>query len=86
MEPIEFLGHNIVIAKDQPEYRGLPAYVVGDATTFCWKLTFKERLKLLWTGELWHTVLTFGRPLQPQLPSVDIPFDVRLEQSKVTSG
>lgn len=70
MEPIEFEEQTIVIAKDQPEYRSLPAYLARDAngtTVFCWKLTWKERLQLLFTGKIWHTILTFNTSLQPQL-------------------
>lgn len=77
MDPIAFSEHNIVIAEDQPQYRPIPAFVVPhDAegkVLFCWKLTWKERLHLLCTGKLWHQVMTFGHPLQPQLLSVEKP-------------
>jgi D-serine dehydratase len=76
MKPIEFKEQTIVIAKDQPEYQPLPAHVFGDETgrvAFCWKLTWRERLYLLLSGELWQQVLTFDSPLQPQLLSVEKP-------------
>lgn len=73
---IEFPEQTVVIAKDQPEYMPLPAHVCKTPegrVTCCWKLSWRERLKLLWRGVLWHQVLTFRRPLQPQLLLVDKP-------------
>lgn len=75
MKPIEFPEQDVIIAKDQPEYIPLPAHIDYEhgAVTFCWKLSLRERIKLLLDGRLWHTVLTFRQPLQPQLLSVDKP-------------
>jgi hypothetical protein len=77
MNLIEFNGQNVVIAKDQPEYNPLPAYrIPGDAhgrLVCCWKLSWRERVRLLITGELWHTILTFNQQLQPQLIEVKRP-------------
>lgn len=72
MEPIEFYGSNVVIAKDQPAYRPLPAHVSpdGDVVT-CWRLSWWERLKLLARGHLWLKMKTFNAPLQPVLLSVE---------------
>ena len=74
MKPIEFKNQNVVFAKDQPQYRPLPAYKdpVGMVTT-CWNLSFMERIKLLITGNLWVSLLTFNKPLQPILLDVDYP-------------
>lgn len=77
MELVSFPEQTDVIAKDQPQYRPLPAHVVnGDPEgriTCCWQLSWRERLKVLWTGLIWHQVLTFNSPLQPQLLLVDKP-------------
>lgn len=74
MSPCAFDGSNIVFAKDQPEYLPLPAHLSdGGIVTSCWKLTWKERLKVLIWGKLYLQVLTFNKPLQPQLPLVDNP-------------
>lgn len=76
MEPIEFPQQTAVFAKDQPEYLPLPAHRSGPpeyAVTTCWRLSLVERLKLLVTGRIWWSQLTFGGPLQPQRPSVDMP-------------
>lgn len=75
MKPVTFKEHNVVFAKDQPEYKPLPAYRDEDGRIICcWKLTFKERFKLLLTGNLWHNVMTFNHPLQPQYLTVTTPF------------
>ena len=75
MKPIEFKEQNVVIAKDQPEYLPLPAYKEKKSdkgeVIACWKLSWRERFKVLWTGKMWWCALTFHQPLQPQRPSVD---------------
>lgn len=75
MELVEFAGQTVVIAKDQPEYLPMPAHRAPDGTvTCCWRLSFRERARLLFTGKLWHQVLTFNQgPLQPQLLLIDRP-------------
>lgn len=68
MKPIEFKEQNVVYAKDQPEYIPLPGHKVDSPKgefIFCMKLTFKERLRLLLTGKLWCSLLTFNKPLTP---------------------
>lgn len=75
MKPIEFPEQTCVYAKDQPEYLPLPARKTHDGMVItCWSLTWRERFKILFTGRIWWSVLTFNRPLQPLLPSVDRPF------------
>lgn len=76
MKPIGFAQQNAVLAKDQPQYLPLPVHrelTLPGTVTSCWQLTVRERLKLLFTGRLWFSQLTFGAPLQPQLPSIDCP-------------
>lgn len=76
MHLIEFPEQTVVIAKDQPEYRPLPAHRFGDAQgriACCWRLGFWERVRVLFTGVIWHEILTFNQPLQPQLLSVEKP-------------
>jgi protein gp37 len=51
-------------------------HIVGGADgrlACCWRLSFKERLVVLFTGKIWHQVLTFKQPLQPQLLGVEKP-------------
>ena len=66
MKPKEFNRTNTVFAKDQPEYLPLPAYVNSQGKVItCWQLSFWERLRVLFIGELWLSVLTFKNPIQP---------------------
>jgi len=74
MKPINFKRSNTIFAKDQTQYIPLPAYrdPGPDGTIIsCWKLTLKERIKILFTGKLWLSLLMFGKPLTPQRPSVN---------------
>ena len=77
MKLIEFPEQKVVIAKDQPEYMPMPAWGQPNdpkgQIVCCWKLTLRERLKLLWTGRIWHSMLTFHKPIQPQLLTIDKP-------------
>lgn len=74
MEPIEFKEQNVVFAKDQPEYRPLPAMRDGSKegqVVSCWQLSFKERIKILFTGKMWMSLMMFGKPLTPSILSVN---------------
>lgn len=82
MKAIEFEGVNVRIAEDQPEYQTLPARIGPvplmeghDAmgATFCFELTPEELAEVNRTGRIWHTVVTFGQPLQPQSMTVEKP-------------
>ncbi len=76
MKPIKFKQQNCIFAMNQPEYRSLFAHKDKDGkVTSCWKFTFKERLKILFKGNLFIRNLTFNKPLQPQLPMIDNPFE-----------
>lgn len=74
MKPKEFKEVNVIFAKDQPEYLPLPAFKNkserGEVIT-CHSLSFKERLKILFKGEIWLSMMTFNRPLTPIFMSVD---------------
>jgi hypothetical protein len=77
MNLVEFPEQTTVYAKDQPEYLPLPAHrFVGDPQgriACCWGLTWRERLLVLWRGVIWHEILTFDAPLQPQRLSIEKP-------------
>ena len=78
MKLIEFKEQTCVIAKNQPQYEPMPAWREADdiegRIVCCWKLTKWERIKLLFTGKVWHYIFTFNQPIQPQLLSVAYPF------------
>ncbi len=78
MEPINFPEKNVVYAANQPEFRPLPAYRDSEVTVSCWKLSLWERLKIMLTGKLWLLQKNYGKPLQPQLPTVDWLFEPHL--------
>ena len=75
MKPIKFKGQNTTFAENQKPYMPLPAYKEDDGTiTHCHKLNLYERIRILLTGRLWISVLTFNEPPQPILPAVFKPF------------
>ncbi len=72
MKPLEFKEQTVTFAKDQPEYKPMPAFVSNDAdgqVTMCWGLSLRERLRVLFTGKIWVSMLMFGKPLTPSLLS-----------------
>src|SRR3990167_410842 len=89
MKPIEFPGYNTVIAANQPPYQPLYAFNYQDASgriACCWNLSYWERFRVLMTGKIWHEILTFQKPLQPQLLSVSKPdLTVVLDASQIKS-
>lgn len=55
-----------VYAKDQSEYLPLPTYKQEDGTVLSrWHCTWRERLRILLTGDVYLWQLTFNQPLQP---------------------
>ena len=74
MKPIKFKHSNVVYAEDQPQYQPLPALKIqseeGEVIT-CWKLTFFERIKILFTGKMWMSLMSFNNPLTPSYLSVN---------------
>ena len=68
MLPVKFKEQNVTYAENQPEYMPLPAFKSntpeGEVVS-CWQLSFTERLRILFTGKLWVSLLTFNKPLTP---------------------
>lgn len=64
----------VTFAKHQPEYLPLPAIVCTDGTVISrWRLSLRERLRVLFRGSIYLHQLTFGKKLQPQLLCVEKP-------------
>ena len=82
MKLIEFPEQTCVIAKDQPQYMPMPAHIDPQTKviTCLWKLSWRERLDILFNGQVWQRILTFGDPVQPQKLTVDCPFINRSKQ------
>jgi hypothetical protein len=73
MKPIKFKEMNCTFAENQPEYLPLPAHKVKEPegrVIACWELSFKERIKILFTGKLWSSLMTFNNPLTPSFFTV----------------
>jgi len=71
----------VFFAKNQPPYLPLPAVQNTDTTgtvTTRWHLTWKERAKIFFSGNLWLQILTFHKPPQPVKLTTDCPL-VRLD-------
>ena len=66
MKPIQFPEQTMVWAENQPPYLPLPAYTDDRETISLWALTWRERIRALFTGRLWLRQLNFGAALQPQ--------------------
>ena len=68
MKAIEFKNQTHKLAETQDQYITLPILQIpgkeGEVIS-CWKLSFKERIKLLFTGILWHNQFTFGNDPMP---------------------
>lgn len=68
MKPVEFKECNIKFAENQDEYNTLPAFKEnsprGNVVT-CWRLSFKERVRVLFLGNIWLNLLSFNKPLTP---------------------
>jgi len=73
MESIKFKEVNVEFAGDRPGYKKLSAFYDKTQTEgvvlTCYKFSFAERLRVLFRGRLWLSVMTFNSPLQPQFPS-----------------
>ncbi len=74
MKAIKFKHSNVIFAKDQPEYQPLPALKIdspqGEVIS-CWKMNWRERLKVLITGKVWLSLMSFKKPLTPSYLSVN---------------
>jgi len=74
MKPVSFKHQNVIYAKDQPEYQPLPALKLdtpsGEVIS-CWQMSFKERMKVLFTGKVWVSLASFNNPLTPSFLSVN---------------
>lgn len=61
-------------AEGQPQYIPLPSLRTPDGTvTTRWAMSWKERLRILFSGHIWLTILTFNEPLQPVRLDTKVP-------------
>lgn len=73
MEPIKFNEANTVYGKGHENlYEASPALIFEDGEVVtCWKLSFKDILRLIFTRKLWLCVATFNNPLHPLFMSTN---------------
>ena len=73
MEPIKFNEANVVYCKGKENlYEALPALIFEDGyVVSCWKLSFKDILRLIFTRKLWLCVATFNNPRHPLFMSTN---------------
>ena len=74
MKPTKFKHANVEFAKNQPQYQSLPALKLNTKegeVIVCWKMNFFERIKVLFTGKVWVSLMTFNKKLQPSYVSVN---------------
>lgn len=74
MKPVEFKHQNVIFAKDQPEYQPLPALRLDTPegqVISCWKMSIWERMKVLFTGRVWLSLMSFNKPLTPSYLAVN---------------
>lgn len=68
MKPIKFKEQTCVFAENQPQYIPLPARKVGNKEgeiVFCMKMNFIEKVRVLFTGRIWVSLMMFGKDLTP---------------------
>jgi len=71
MIPIRFKEQNTIYAENQPEYIPLPVHKdKSGVVTSCWRVSFPERLKILFGAKIYWQQLTFNNPLQPIKPTI----------------
>mgnify|MGYP001590781514 CR=1 FL=1 len=66
----------VIVAKNQDPYLPLPAIIstgVSGRVTTRWHLDWSERLKVLWSGDIWLQMLCFQKPVTPAKIVVDQP-------------
>lgn len=80
MKPVQPIipGHDLPVteyAKNQPPYDPLPAWRDEDDGTILtrWRLTWRERLRVLFCGDVYLWVMTFNAPLPPVQLQVEPP-------------
>ncbi len=81
--PVITYVRKVTFAADQPQYKPLVAYHSADGTVFTrWRLTWRERLRMFLSGDLWLTVLTFNHPLQPVKLDTVCPIEVDTDPAR----
>lgn len=74
----------VIYAKDQPQYKPLPVFKDTDGTILSrWRLSWRERLRVLFNGDIYLWVTTHNRPLQPVMLQTEKPQMTNDEETAV---
>ncbi len=68
MKPLKFKEQTTIVAKGQPQYGDLPAFIEEGGmgqVVFCMGLGFWERIQVLITGRIWVSLCMFGKDVTP---------------------
>lgn len=75
MKPIKWKHSNKVYAENQKEYMPLPALTFENDSQgnviSCWRLNWREKLLILFTGKVYLNLLSFNKPLTPSYLAVN---------------
>ncbi|MDF2189293.1 hypothetical protein [Paraflavitalea sp. CAU 1676] len=78
MQPIEFPEANLILGKDQPEYRPPPVFLdrsdPSTPMTACFELSDEEVAEIVATRRIYNTQRTFGKLYHPILLTTRNPF------------
>ena len=72
MKALNFKHQTVVFAENQPQYTPLPALKLETKegeVIFCMGLSFWERLRVLFLGKIWVSLMMFGNDLTPSFHS-----------------
>lgn len=74
MEPKRFKESNITFTKpgSMPDCSDLPAYRNKNQIISCWKASWRDRLKILFRGEIWIGIVGQAQP--PMWTDSNVPF------------
>lgn len=80
MKPVEFEGYNAVLRKPSymtdEECGSLPILRLDGFCISCWRMTWRERLKVIVTGRIWLGILS-GDTQPPVYFAVNKPFKIQ---------
>jgi len=86
MKSINFKEQNCTLRGNKNDIDDLQVYCCEDMVFSRWKARFIERLKILFTGKVWFSILTKEKNHAPIKISTDYPFwtekDIRRAKKK----
>lgn len=92
MEAVQFKGFNTIYSKNQDPYLQLPAHkssAEDGCVTSCWRLSFIERISVLFAGRVYLQILTFSHRidlLPPQRMTVTRPKILQIKKEEGGNG